>query len=171
MMLGASTPKTPQLGQCHQDSANRDVEDFCAWARDQGVARPGLDPGPQSFYFNPNADQILQFKHDPYDANSLADDIVIDIICSADEKTLWVTTADGTLHRVDANSFEINRIKEGSYSDWPKGINISRLAQDGTIWLGGVSPEGELYLSSYDPNTEEVITYPLTQMGATSADQ
>ncbi|MEO0627183.1 MAG: ATP-binding protein [Bacteroidota bacterium] len=123
------------------------------------------------FYFNPNADQILQFKHDPYDANSLADDIVIDIICSADEKTLWVTTADGTLHRVDASSFEINRIQEGSYSDWPKGINISRLAQDGTIWLGGVSPEGELYLSSYNPNTEEVITYPLTQMGATSADQ
>lgn len=125
----------------------------------------GKDQQQDGLYrFDPSAKQVQQFKHDPKDANTIADNVVMDIICSADEKSLWVTTSDGTLHHVDAASYKITRINDTSRSDFPEGINISRRAVDGTLWLGGVSPKGQMHLSAYDPNTQRIVYYPLAQL-------
>lgn len=121
------------------------------------------------YRFHPASKQVRQFKHDPDNPNSLADDVIVDINCTTDGKALWVITADGTLHYIDGTSFEITRFNRTSHPKFPVGVNISKLGDDGRLWLGGVSEDGEMYLSSFDPGTQSIVYYPLAHLPALEA--
>lgn len=94
---------------------------------------------------------VIRFQHDASDSNSLAHDVVDDILVDH-SGNLWFATWGG-LSRFDPES--------GGFANYkPSGMDPKYLAlaedREGRIWLG----THEYGLQRFDPVTKEFVTYP-----------
>jgi ligand-binding sensor domain-containing protein/signal transduction histidine kinase len=103
--------------------------------------------------------RVLRFQHDPADSDSLANDVVNDILVDRSHN-LWFATWGG-LSRFDEESGRFDNYR-------PSGTDPKYLALaedgDGKIWLG----THQYGLQRFDPRTNEFVTYPAKAGGVSN---
>lgn len=102
------------------------VRDGELWLASEGLVR-----------FNPGTGAVTQFRHDPDDATTLADDRVR-VLAHAHGGRIWVGTHRG-LHLIDPDTSHIRRVQNRSW-DWSSLAHnyITGLIHDrqGRLWVG-----------------------------------
>lgn len=96
------------------------------WLASEGLVR-----------FNPSTGSVTQFRHDPEDATTLADDRVR-VLAATEDGRIWVGTHRG-LHLLDPVAGHIRRVQNRSW-DWSSLAHnyITGLLHDrrGRLWVG-----------------------------------
>ncbi|MFV3126004.1 two-component regulator propeller domain-containing protein [Niveispirillum sp. KHB5.9] len=102
------------------------VRDGELWLATEGLVR-----------FNPRNGAVTQFRHDPDDATTLADDRVR-VLAASNDGRIWVGTHRG-LHLVDPDRGSVRRVQNRSW-DWSSLAHnyITGLIHDrqGRLWVG-----------------------------------
>lgn len=124
------------------------------WLQDAGLMR-----------FNPVTSDLKVYHHNPEDRNSLASDMIMDML--EDKKgRLWVATANGDLNRYDPDidgfiRFAALNSLPSMASCKSKNVFFPKLtlARDGAIWIGGSGGDKTnipLSLARFDPETASI---------------
>jgi signal transduction histidine kinase/DNA-binding response OmpR family regulator/ligand-binding sensor domain-containing protein len=124
------------------------------WLQDAGLMR-----------FNPATSDFKVYHHNPLDRNSLASNMIMDIL--EDKKgRLWIATANGDLNRYDPDIDGFVRYAALNKSpltvQYPsKNVFFPKLtlARDGAIWIGGSGGDKAnvpLSLARFDPETAAI---------------